>query len=443
MDHFYPLTPPMDGTHLESWTMLAALAQATTRLRLGAMVNGMHYRHPAITANMAVTVDHISDGRFVLGLGAGWFDSESDAYGIPLGSLKDRFDRLDEGVQVIRSLLDNEHTTFSGRYYELTEARCEPKPVQAHLPIVDRRQGQAPHAADRRSVCRSVGRDVPARRRVLARPRRDDALVLRRGRARRGRDHALDPSAVVRRRRSATTGGRRAAVLRGGRRPRDLLDARAVRGASASRHSATRCASSAEVVQHARVVDEDPVAGRRRRARSRRAGRRRSPSSGMWRTFGCGQSVPHSTRSGAAAISALRERHDVVVRRRAAGGEPLGAGDLDPAALVGHQRRAVAGTAPARRRPHASTRAMWSITYGARHAVEQARRSEGGPWRRSAARCASRTACTRSTIRQNSSSSGAPPRWATKLNRVPRTPASCSSAMSASVNDSSIIATPA
>ena len=116
--------------------MLAALAQATTRLRLGAMVNGMHYRHPAVTANMAATVDHISDGRFVLGLGAGWFEPESNAYGIPLGSLKERFDRFDEGVQVILSLLDNEHTTFSGRFYELTDARCEPKPVQAHLPIV-------------------------------------------------------------------------------------------------------------------------------------------------------------------------------------------------------------------------------------------------------------------------------------------------------------------
>ena len=96
----------MAGTHLESWTMLAALAQATTRLRLGCMVNGMHYRHPAVTANVAVTVDHISDGRFLLGLGAGWFEPESNAYGIPLGSLTERFDRFDEGLEVISSLLD-------------------------------------------------------------------------------------------------------------------------------------------------------------------------------------------------------------------------------------------------------------------------------------------------------------------------------------------------
>jgi len=136
MDHFYPLTPPMEGTHLESWAMLAALATLTTRLRLGCMVNGMHYRHPAVTANAAVTVDHISEGRFSLGLGAGWFEPESNAYGIRLGTLKERFDRFDEGVEVISSLLTNDVTNFKGRYYELTDARCNPKPLQAHLPIV-------------------------------------------------------------------------------------------------------------------------------------------------------------------------------------------------------------------------------------------------------------------------------------------------------------------
>jgi len=136
MDHFYPLTPPLSGPHLESWAVLAAMAQATSRLRIGCMVNGMHYRHPAITANAAVTVDHISGGRFNLGLGAGWFEPESDAYGIPLGSLKERFDRFDEGLEVIASLLSNEHTDFDGRYYQLKNARCEPKPVQSHIPIV-------------------------------------------------------------------------------------------------------------------------------------------------------------------------------------------------------------------------------------------------------------------------------------------------------------------
>ena len=136
MDHFYPLTPPADGTHLESWTMLAALAQATSRLRLGSMVNGMHFRHPAVTANMAVTVDHISAGRFELGLGAGWFEAEAAAYGIALGTMTERFDRFDEGVEVIARLLTQETTTFSGAYYQLTDARCEPKAVQQPRPPI-------------------------------------------------------------------------------------------------------------------------------------------------------------------------------------------------------------------------------------------------------------------------------------------------------------------
>ena len=137
MDHFYPLTPPMEGPILESWTMLAALAQATTRLRLGSMVNGMHFRHPAATANMAATVDHIAAGRFELGLGAGWFEAEAVAYGIPLGTVKERLDRFEEGVEVVVRLLTQETTTFSGRYYQLIDARCEPKPVQRpHPPIV-------------------------------------------------------------------------------------------------------------------------------------------------------------------------------------------------------------------------------------------------------------------------------------------------------------------
>ncbi len=135
-DHFYPLAEPYDGPNLEGWTMLAALAQATTRLRLGAMVNGMHHRHPAVTANMAATLDHISGGRFELGMGAGWNVMESDAYGIELGSLQQRFDRFDEGIEIIRSLLDDTVTDFSGEYFTVTDAWCEPKPVQEKLPIV-------------------------------------------------------------------------------------------------------------------------------------------------------------------------------------------------------------------------------------------------------------------------------------------------------------------
>jgi F420-dependent oxidoreductase-like protein len=135
-DHFYPLAEPYDGPNLEGWTMLGALAQATSRIRIGAMVNGMHHRHPAVTANMAATLDHISGGRFELGMGAGWNTMESDAYGIPLGTLKERSDRFEEGMEVIVSLLAQPTTDFSGAWFELTDARCEPKPVQDRIPIV-------------------------------------------------------------------------------------------------------------------------------------------------------------------------------------------------------------------------------------------------------------------------------------------------------------------
>lgn len=135
-DHFYPLVGDPNGTCLESWTMLAALAQATKRIRIGSMVNGMHYRHPAVTASAAATLDIVSGGRFMLGLGAGWFEPESQAYGIELGTVKERMDRFDEGVEVIVSLLTQETTTFDGQFYHLTEARCEPKGVQKpHPPI--------------------------------------------------------------------------------------------------------------------------------------------------------------------------------------------------------------------------------------------------------------------------------------------------------------------
>jgi F420-dependent oxidoreductase-like protein len=135
-DHFYPLAEPFDGPNLEGWTMLAAMAQATTRLRLGAMVNGMHHRHPAVTANMAATLDHISGGRFELGMGAGWNELESNAYGIELGTLKQRFDRFDEGIEIIVSLLANRETNFAGNYFTLANAWCEPKPVQPKIPLV-------------------------------------------------------------------------------------------------------------------------------------------------------------------------------------------------------------------------------------------------------------------------------------------------------------------
>jgi F420-dependent oxidoreductase-like protein len=135
-DHFYPLTGDHTGPNLEGWTMLAALAQATRRIRLGCQVTGMIYRHPAVLANMAATVDIISEGRLELGVGAGWNEEETAAYGIDLPPLRERFDRFDEGVEAMVGLLSNETTTFEGKHIRLTDARCEPKSVQRpHPPI--------------------------------------------------------------------------------------------------------------------------------------------------------------------------------------------------------------------------------------------------------------------------------------------------------------------
>jgi F420-dependent oxidoreductase-like protein len=135
-DHFYPLSGDMAGPNYEAWTMLAAMAQATRRIRLGCQVTGMIYRHPAVLANMAATVDMISGGRLELGVGAGWNQMECDAYGIELPPLKERFDRFDEGVEVMLALLTEPVANFSGRYFKLTGARCEPKPVQRPHPPV-------------------------------------------------------------------------------------------------------------------------------------------------------------------------------------------------------------------------------------------------------------------------------------------------------------------
>ena len=135
-DHFYPIWSDSGGDCLEGWVTLAALAQATRRLRLGTLVTGIHYRHPAVLANMAATLDIVSNGRLELGLGAGWNEEESGAYGIDLGSPRQRSDRFEEACAVIVGLLSDETTTFKGAYFELSDARCNPKPVQRpHPPI--------------------------------------------------------------------------------------------------------------------------------------------------------------------------------------------------------------------------------------------------------------------------------------------------------------------
>jgi F420-dependent oxidoreductase-like protein len=135
-DHFYPIFSDPTGPCLEGWVTLTALAQATKRLRLGTLVTGIHYRHPAVLANMAATLDIVSGGRLEIGIGAGWNEEESGAYGISVGTPKERSDRFEEACEVIIGLLSDDTTSFRGTYYELTGARCNPKPVQRpHPPI--------------------------------------------------------------------------------------------------------------------------------------------------------------------------------------------------------------------------------------------------------------------------------------------------------------------
>jgi F420-dependent oxidoreductase-like protein len=135
-DHFYPFLADPGGPCQEGWMSLAGLAQRTRRLRIGMLVSGMPYRHPAVLAKMAAALDISSGGRLELGLGAAWYQAECRAYGIELGTVRQRMDRFAEGVEVIHSLLTKSSTTFSGHYYQLTDARCEPKPVQAPRPPI-------------------------------------------------------------------------------------------------------------------------------------------------------------------------------------------------------------------------------------------------------------------------------------------------------------------
>ncbi len=136
-DHFYPINvPDTSGPCMEAWTTLSALAQATNRIRIGCMVSGVVYRHPAVLANMMASLDIISDGRLEIGIGAGWSEEECDAYGIELGTLTERFDRFDEACEVLHGMLSQEQTTYAGKYFNLTSARCNPPPVQRpHPPI--------------------------------------------------------------------------------------------------------------------------------------------------------------------------------------------------------------------------------------------------------------------------------------------------------------------
>ena len=135
-DHFVPLVGDATGPNLEGWQVLAAWGAVTKSVKIAMLVTGNTYRHPAVLANMAVTLDHITNGRAILGLGAAWHEAEHKMYGIPFDTVPIRLAKLREASRIIRSLLDNERTTVAGKHYTITNALCEPKPVQRRLPLM-------------------------------------------------------------------------------------------------------------------------------------------------------------------------------------------------------------------------------------------------------------------------------------------------------------------
>ncbi|MGE0683472.1 MAG: TIGR03560 family F420-dependent LLM class oxidoreductase [Candidatus Binatia bacterium] len=141
-DHFMPIYSDPMGPCLEGWTLLSALAAQTKRVRVGVLVTGNTYRNPAILAKMAATVDHVSQGRLILGIGAGWFESEHKAYGIPYSTVGGRARQFGEALEVIKLLWTKDKSTYTGKYYQLKDAPFEPKTVQKpHPPILIGGQG--------------------------------------------------------------------------------------------------------------------------------------------------------------------------------------------------------------------------------------------------------------------------------------------------------------
>lgn len=138
-DHFMPNGPdetPLDGDMIECWSVISALAQAVPRLRIAPLVTSVTYRHPAVIANIAAAVDQISGGRLLLGIGAGWQKNEHAAYGLELGSVRERIDRFEEACEVIISLLREKRTNFKGDYYQIADAPNQPPPKQDRLPLL-------------------------------------------------------------------------------------------------------------------------------------------------------------------------------------------------------------------------------------------------------------------------------------------------------------------
>jgi alkanesulfonate monooxygenase SsuD/methylene tetrahydromethanopterin reductase-like flavin-dependent oxidoreductase (luciferase family) len=137
-DHLNAIFGPWEQPILEGWSVLSGVGAVSNRLRLGLMVGANTFRNPGLTAKLATTLDHISGGRAILGIGGAWFEREHDAFGFETwgSGFGERLDRLDESVMLLRRLLDGERVTHQGRFYTFHDALCEPRPVQAKLPIL-------------------------------------------------------------------------------------------------------------------------------------------------------------------------------------------------------------------------------------------------------------------------------------------------------------------
>ena len=132
-DHFIQPSRPT-GNYFEAWTLLAGLAAVTTRIRVGVLVSSNTFRHPSLLAKQAVTLDHISNGRLDLGLGAGWYEPEHPMFGLEFWPPKERVERFEEAVELIHTWLTSETTSYNGKYYQLNDAPTRPKPVQQPRP---------------------------------------------------------------------------------------------------------------------------------------------------------------------------------------------------------------------------------------------------------------------------------------------------------------------
>ncbi len=188
-DHFLSTRDGIEGDMLEAWTVLAGLAALTSRIAVGILVTGNTYRHPAMLAKQAVTVDHISKGRLILGIGASWHEQEHRMFGYDFPSARERVDRFEEAIQVLNLLMREKRANFAGRYYSLEDAVFEPKPVQQpRIPILVGSAGprmlgilarygdiwdtSAPNATQEKvqvleQKCREVGRDPSELRRSV------------------------------------------------------------------------------------------------------------------------------------------------------------------------------------------------------------------------------------------------------------------------------------